>query len=44
MAKNEKNYLLAELRPKLKFWSQNSHRQGLKFFKKTEKIFFQHLN
>jgi hypothetical protein len=29
-----KNFLLAELRPKLKFWSQHSHHQVLKFFKK----------
>ena len=29
-----KNYFLADLRPKLKFWSQHSHRQVLKFIKK----------
>ncbi len=28
-----KNYFLADLRPKLKFWSQHSHRQVLKFIK-----------
>jgi hypothetical protein len=28
-----KNYFLADLRLKLKFWSQHSHRQVLKFIK-----------
>jgi hypothetical protein len=42
--KNLKNYLLANLRPKLTFWSQHYHRIIVKFIKKIKNFFFQHLN